>query len=110
MRELILNEEIHPRVIGELVPSARRYRFSIENCGISPAANRAYCACWAAYSSGTLTLRNAPGFASASRVRPVNRTFASLVRRVSVPSAATRRQRIPTGAASKIKRNCAPNC
>lgn len=25
MRELILNEEIHPRVIGELVPSARRF-------------------------------------------------------------------------------------
>jgi phosphatidylserine/phosphatidylglycerophosphate/cardiolipin synthase-like enzyme len=25
VRELILNEEIHPRVIGELVPSARRF-------------------------------------------------------------------------------------
>ena len=25
MRELILNEEIHPRVIGELVPSARKF-------------------------------------------------------------------------------------
>ena len=29
MRELILNEEIHARVIGELVPSARRFLWII---------------------------------------------------------------------------------